>query len=60
MEGDAESLMFDSLLTVLERAIDICALADRDLHRPRLARLCTQAAELSAQLVSAGPPPRAR
>ena len=38
---------FDALLTVLERAIDLVVVSDRDAHRPVIAALCCEAAALS-------------
>ncbi|MFI8683974.1 hypothetical protein ACIGFJ_16585 [Brevundimonas diminuta] len=48
MATDDDTDRFDALLTVLERAIDLMVLSDRDAHRPVIAALCCEAAALSA------------
>lgn len=47
MATDDDTDRFDALLTLLEQAIDLMVLSDRDAHRPLIATLCCEAAALS-------------
>lgn len=51
MEGPEHEAIYEELITVLERAVDICVVADRDVHVVELAERCRRAAELSAELL---------
>jgi len=52
MESGAEDVIFDRLIALLERAVELCTLPSRNAYGRQIAQVCAAAAELSAELDS--------